>query len=324
MSSKISKRIAAKEWKRKRRQRQKIAKLSIAVAIAVVVLSVSYIAWDMWSRTYVMTFEGRRIPTDDLRFFASVSPLFGGGANPRDHALEQLTQFLLIERAAQQHNITLTEEDRAQAAENLELFQMIGLELPIMSNERMVTLAGSEFVSNRLMDIYTADFVVDEDDFDDAFANYLMFNRGRHVEMDLRYHLSGSSQAARLAWDDLYEQGPEGYNEIILRDVGEIRTTTLAELRNNPEVDFMAINAISNLGLYELSQPVQIGPDQYAVFIVDSIDALTDDEIREIFREQYEWQQRAMIFSEIIEEWREAADIRVNERGVNAIGLIAA
>ena len=312
-TSKTSKRAVAKEWKRKRKQQQRLTKLMIAAFCAIAVLGIGYVAWDLWSRTYVMTFEGRRVNTDDMRFFAAVSPLFGG--DPFD----QLTRFLLIDQAASQHNIILSEEERAQVAENLGFFEMIGIELPSMSNERMIDLAGADILTDHLIDIYTADFVVDESDFDESFSWYLEFQRGQHVEMDLRYHLSNSTVSARVAQDDLYTYGPEGYDDILMRDMGEIRTTTLAELRQNQLVSFSDINDIASLELHEISGIVPMGDDGYAVFIPDSIDALTDDEIKVIFREQYEHQQRIMIFTEVLETWFEAADIQINERGIGAV-----
>ena len=324
-----SKRVAAREWKRKRKQQKQATKLAIAGVCVLAIAIIGYIGWDLWSRTYVMTFEGQRISTADMRDFMTAG---AEGVDPRAQALEGLTQFLLINQAAHQNNIALTAEDWAGIEANItqmrEMYEAFGMDMPDISDERMTELMSMEILSERLMDIYTADFEIDEADFEEALIQYLTFNRADHVDMNFRYHISDSMIAARIAQDDLFAVGPDGFDEIIIRDMAlvtgqdeadiEVPTITLAELRQVADISFTAVNDIISLEAGQLSDPIQLDENTYMVLIVDFVNIPADEEIEEIFLEQYTRQQRVMIFSDIVEGWREVADIRINQRGVNA------
>ena len=325
-----SKRVLAKEWRRKRKKQRMMLRLSIIAFCIVAAVGVGYIAWDMWSRTYVMTFEGQRVPTDDLRFFVSMGALWGGGGDPRNQALDQLTQNLLIGQAAQRHNLTPTAEDLEMAEQNLDMFEMMmgmgGGTMPNMPRNRMLELMATDAISMQLLDIYTADFEVDEEDYFESLMTYLTFNRENYVDMDFRVHVSNSSTASRIAWDDLASVGPEGYNDIIMRDLqleseDDIPTTTLADLRNMQEVQLepAVFSRLMGLGIGELSDPIPIWEDEYLILIADSFTDASDEEIAEGFRERYEFSQRAEIFTAILDGWRAAADIQINQRGLNAV-----
>ena len=344
-----SKRVVAREWKRKKKQQQRVVKLSIAAVCIVAILGIGYIAWDMWSRTYVMTFEGQRISREDMRFFAMMAD---GTWDPRAQAVESLTQYLLINQAASRHNVTLTSEELAATTESVSEAQMMldmfgaemqaatGIAAPDLPEERMLELSSLPFLSAHLMDIYTADFELNEDEFSLAALDFVPNNRDNFVEMDFRYHFSESMNAARIAWDDLVAADPEEWDDIITRDMQlddvmggleiegldmegieieipvTIPTVTLNDLRH--DLDPQTIDRLIALNVGDFTEPMQLGEGFYVIFIADSYFVPTDDEIAEIFREDYIFQQRIQIFTDVMNGWREAADIRINERGVNA------
>ena len=325
-----SKRIMAKEWKRKRKQHQRIVVLSIVGVCIMALLGIGYIGWDLWSRTYVMTFEGERIATADMRFFS----LFAEDTmDNRVQSLENLTQFLLIEQSAQRHNITLTADEQSQVEENvaemINLFEMFGMEMPNISQERITEMMSVDILQEKLMDIYVADFVVDETFFEDALEEFLLFNRLNFVEMELKYHYSSSMEAAQAAWDEFDSVTPEYFDEIILRDLQfqtdldvseiEIPIVTLDNLRSDASFSQLDIDYLSTLGVGEFSAPIQVAEQSFVIFVVESVDIPSDDEIGELFREDYIWQERTQIFADIIEEWRESTNIIINQRGVNSV-----
>lgn len=336
-----AKRAAAKEWKRKRRRQRLMVRLGVTAFCVLAVAGMGYLAWDMWSRTYVMTFEGQRISTADMRFFTNFASILGGGADPRVQGLDQLTQFLLIDQAAQRHNITVTEEEIAQIEENLEFLQMIGLELPDIPHDRIVELMSMDTFSEQLMDIYAADYTIDEVLYQTELFNFLAANRVNFIDMDFRVHISETMTAARIAWDDFAAADPEDFDEIIMRDmqlttgidasefdasefeeafVPTVPTITLEDLRENPDISPSVVDYLTSLAVGEFSEPVQIAEDFIAIFIADSFYMPPDEEMAEVFREQYIRNQRIQIFSDVIEDWRGEADIQINQRGINAIG----
>ena len=323
-----AKKAAAKEWKRKRKRQRIMVKIGVTAFCVLAVLGMGYIAWDMWSRTYVMTFEGQRINTTDMRFFTNFSAMLGAGQDPRIQGLEQLTHFLLIDQAARRHNITVSEEDIEQIEQNLEFMQMIGLQIPDMPHDRVIELMSVDTFSEQLMDIYAADYTIDEEEYEFELFNFLAENRVNFVEMDFRVHISETMNEAMIAWDDFASVDPEEFDDIILRDMQiatgsdiselEVPTVTLEELRGNPDLSPGVVDYLTSLAVGEFSEPVQLDDDFFAIFIADSFFMPPDEEMAEIFREQYIRSQRIQIFSGVIEEWREEADIRVNQRGVNA------
>lgn len=334
-----SKRIAAREWKRKRKQQKQIMRLAAVGVCLLVILGIGYIVWDMWSRTYVMTFEGNRIPTSDLRFFS----LFTEGTtfmDPLEQSLENLTHFLLIDQAARRNNIALTAEESAELNESVSelrgLFEMMEMSMPV-SESRMAELMSQEILLERLMDIYTGDFTLDEASFSDTLEEFLERSRENFIQMEFRYHFATSMLASRTAWDDFFaiaEDGTEGFDEIILRDMHrdmldmgmspeELEDLTvpfisMETLRHGTDINPAILDYLTNLEVGDFSEPIQVGEEEFIIFIVDHKEIPSDEEISAVFRENYIMEQRGLIFSDLMNEWREAADIRVNQRGVNA------
>jgi hypothetical protein len=56
----------------------------------------------------------------------------------------------------------------------------------------------------------------------------------------------------------------------------------------------------------------------YVVLVVGSVTEMPMEELREQFRENYIRQLQLGIFTEIVEGWRESADIQLNQRAINA------
>ena len=324
------KRIEAKEWKRKKKQQKYVQRLIIAAACTVAVLGVGFIGWDMWSRTYVMTFEGQRISANDMRFFTMFAD---GTGDPRQQALDNLTQYLLIDQAARRRNISLTAEEwtdvEESAQELMAMFEMFGMPVPNISNERLVELMSVDLLTERLMELYTVDLTIDEAEFESALEDFLINHRVDFMDMDLRFlHVIGM-ETANEAFSEFITAGPDEFDDIILRftheDTGipleelDVPTITLEELRQDPSFEPWDIHHISSLPVGAFSEPISVGEESFLIFVVDDIHQPSDEELSEIFREEYELMERRIAFSNIVEEWHEAADIRINQRGVNSI-----
>jgi len=315
-----SKRVAAREWKRKRKQQQQVSKLIIAAICVVVLAGIGYIGWDMWSRTYVMTFENQRIGTAYMRYFSAFNNWMG---DPHEQALDNLTQFLLIEQAARRNNIVLTAEELEDAAEHQEAvrehLEMMGISVSGLSNDRLRELSYWNVFTERLIDLYSADLVIDEDDFEEAFQAFLTWSRSDFMEMDFKYHHFSNMDDAFATWGEfLAVESADEIDEIILRDLHEIPTISLAEMRQDPTFAQVNFSSLTELGVGEFSEPIPVGEDEFFIFIVESAEMTPEEEIAEVYREEYIRDQQVQIIIDLLEQWEEAADIRINQKGVNA------
>jgi hypothetical protein len=267
-----------------------------------------------------------------MRFFGMFTE---GSADPRGQALNQLIQFLLIDQAAQRNNLALTVQERSElageAVEMMEFYEMIGMTPPNISNERVAEFMSVEILAERLMDIYTSDLVIDEEDLEHAFLSHLLFNRADFVQMELKFIEVFAMEDSLQLVEELTAAGPEGIDGIIMRemlannpwmeeledDELEIPTVWLHDLRQDPEFDPMVLMQLASLEEGEVSEPMLLGHD-FVIFIANSVEVPPEEEIEAVFREQFIQQQREMMFFQVLGEWHDAADIRINERGVNA------
>ncbi|MCL2399901.1 MAG: hypothetical protein FWC91_09205 [Defluviitaleaceae bacterium] len=318
-----SKRAAAKEWKRKRNQQKLMFRLSVIGVCILALLGIGYIAWDMYSRTYVMTFEGQRIPTAELNYFNMLS----GRQNAADH----LAYFLVVNQRAQQHNITFTSEEWdgivEGAGQTRAMAEMFETPLDGISDDRLNEFVSMSVLVTRLTELYTADYEIDETEFANALGAHLFFERAEFVEMDFRFHVSPHMDDAEAIRAELYAADPADIDTILLRELQQFAM----DFEEEPEVDRITMEDMRMMGLDQfilmelanlqpgdISEPFQMDETTVIVFIVDSLHVPSDAEIEANFRESFIWEQRTEMFADLLEVWREEADIRMNYRGINA------
>jgi hypothetical protein len=311
-----------------------VAWLSLVAAGLVVLFIVGVFFLNQRSRGYVVNFEGQRIDTVDLQFLDVLAMLSGDPTPPMD----TLITYLLLEQRAQQHNIILTQEERTDLDElAVELRQMVesfaamGLitNLPAITNARMSELLSMNLLSERLMEIYAADVTVDEDTLIRELADFRAFNRSQYIDMELKYIISPTILQSQDAWEDLNNaNSPDDFEAIIIDYMARnghpidnpefgIDRIPLMELHHIPGIASVTIEMLAHLQPGDFTEPLPFD-DSFIIFIVDEVSIPSDAEIEETFRENYIWMQRQMIFAGHLAQWREAADIRINERGVNA------
>ncbi|MCL2015675.1 MAG: hypothetical protein FWG68_05450 [Defluviitaleaceae bacterium] len=331
-----SKRIAAKEWKRKRKQQQLAFRAGLAGVILLIAGIVGFISWDLWSRTYVMTFAGERISTEELRFFNLLTWFTQDpdalGWDITTASLEQLTQSLIIHREAANHNLEITEEEFNLAAETaLNVAFMIentdGVSMPNISMDRVIEIMTTDFFADQLRDIYTADFVINEEEFAVTFSEFFEANRGMFVEMDFKMYQFTDIDTAMDVWQAFHDAEPEFFDTIYqgqilagmvdgIADV-EIPVFSILDLRPVPELE-PYIAELEAFEVGDFSMPIQIEFGTYLIFALDFFYEYSDEEIEEMFREEYTLSNRNILFSEQIEVWRETLNIQLNQRGINA------
>jgi len=334
------KRIEAREWKRKKSQKKMVGRSVIAGLCLLIVAGIGFMVWDNWNRGFIMVFEGERIPTSDLSWF------FAGGmwGRPADSAAEELANFLLIERAAERHNVALTAEEREELLEDaqgtMEFLDMQGVPMQGVTLERMVDFMGEQLLTERLMDIYAPDVEVDETEFLNDFLSFTITNRHEFVQMNFMLLESHSFEEATLAQDELQAASSlEEMEQIIIQnmlfgagggidlgdlgDFGDIDIgfdmdadrVALSDLQW--AVDQMTMMSLSNMMEGQVSEPIEIDGGYY-VFVAEFVNEPPMDEVQERFRSNYIRNMQFERFSEIVDSWRESANIQINQRAVNA------
>ena len=302
-----SKRQAAKEWKRKRKQQKMILRLALAGVCALILAVIGYFAWDIQSRAYVMTFEGQRIPRVDMDFFAPMSI-------DSEDMIEQVAHFLLIDQAARRNNIVLTAEELAEIEEQSEtmrmMFAMHDFSLDSISDQRLNQFMSMEILAEHLADIYVPGIEVDEDEFQSALMSHMIFNRADFIDMELRVHLSPSEEEAWEVWEEFNNDGPA--------EDPDMMVWTLEDMQMMGFDQFTLMN-IANLQPGDFTEPMPMGEDMTMIFIVNSLQEPEPDELEAEFREMYIRGLKMDKFMEILDGWRETADIQINQRGIDAI-----
>ena len=331
-----SKRAAAREWKRKRNQQKMVFRLSVAAVCLIILLGIGYLALDSFNRSFVMTFNGNRIPVAEAQFF------FMGGimGTPREQATADLSMFLLMEEAAARHNVGLTAEERQDLMDEVEerrgLADMFGVSLSRLSDARMADLIGMDTIVNRLAEIYGGHIEVDEEEMTNAFFSFTIFNRDDFIEMDLLIHESMTMDDAVAAFATMQDASMEEINEIIIENMIlnmqldgveldeteiaelEVPSLTIQQLASDQSINPGIIMDLANLMEGDVSTPVEIG-GRFYVFVVESLTEPPMDEVEADFRERFTQMQRIEAFEEVALEWREAADIQINQRGLDSL-----
>ena len=325
-----SKRLAAKEWKRKRNRQKLIFRMSVIGVCILALIGVGYIAWDMHSRTYVMVFEGQRIPTSDMHYFTLLD-IVEERHRPASDRADHLAYFLVLNQRAQQHNLSLTYEDWHIAAANVEQMrqwgEVFGISLADISDARLHELSSMHMLINMLTELYTPDFEINEEDFLNALGSHMFFERAEFVEMDFRFHISLHLDEAESVRTELVAADPADIDDVLLRamreagmmlegEIEDVERITMADMRMMG-LDQFVLMELANLQEGDISEPLEMD-GVYVIFIVDSKFEPTPEVVESNFRERFTWEQRTEIFVDLLETWREEADIRMNPRGINA------
>jgi len=330
-----SKRAVAREWKRKKNQQKLIFRLSVAAVCLLILLGIGYLAFDSFNRSFVMTFEGNRIPTAEAQFFH----MGGIMGTPREQAAADLSMFLLMEQAAARHNVGLTSEERQELMEEVQgtrdFLDMFDVSISRLSDTRVAELMGMDIIVNRLAEIYGANVEIDEEELVNALFNHSIFNRHEFIEMDLLIHESSTMDDALAAFAAMQEaENMEEINEIILENATlraqvtgidevdiediEVPRLTIQQLASDQSINPGIIMDLSNLFEGDISTPFEIGGFFY-VFVVESMTEPPTEEVEAEFRDSFIQAQRLAAFEEIALEWREAADIQINQRGLDSL-----
>jgi hypothetical protein len=336
-----SKRAAARVWKRKRKQRQQMMWVGCILAAAALLIGITVYALDARSKSYVMLFEGQRIHTRDLQFVALHKWYSNGFTALPDlsEALDDLITFLVIDKDAREKGITLNEEEVSLANAYLDYFldELTFYEIgrPRIPMRRMSELIQMQILFEKLMDYYMESYERDEMLFGVAFADYKEFHRVDYIDMQLKWIETTNIIQAREAWERLSTAEPSAFDDIIRSymnidhedcdhedgeecEYDEVPIVSLRNLNMSNEFDSAFIAEMSNRQAGEFSEPITLDDIYWYVFIVDSVEVPTDEEIEERYGEAFDYESKLVLMTDILADLKRNARIQLNEKGILA------
>ena len=311
-----------KAIERKNKNQRRITAIITGAVLLVVLLAIAWVAWDVQSRRWVMTFEGTRIATSDLQIMEWLVNTSWEGVHMdirvpdhRDAVLSTLVNTLTIMHRADRHGIGVNAQD---IEDGLPMMAMTGL--PENYHRRAVELwAAFNVLPERLTSHYFPDYAPDAV----VLAEYMDANRNRYANTTVIYITSQDGDvleeiAAMVAAGDL--DGVEHFEELIREysmwyfEGEEITTSSIVGLINEFEI-FHESDALLGLPEGAVSHVVEIWPEMFMLmYIVERTDA-EDSAIEESFMQQ----RRNAQFSELMEEWVENANYRPHQRTLNSL-----
>jgi len=311
------------EIEKKVKQRKLMWNIGFVAALIVIVAAIGWVVWDTQSRQWIMTFEGMRIPTTDFRFFAT-SHNVPINEDTRPDIMADLMNTLMVSHRAEALGLGLTQEDMVELLEGAAQFRAVWEQfapgaLDFIEDERIAEIHGALGVlAERLMDHYVPYYPTDTPEFETGFQQWRDENEAGFANFSVMY-LTGFSQ------EELEEVRYRAINEDVeFTDLVDAFGTNIDEhgIVWPMELD----EFIEQFGLFEFEEELfnleegewsRVLPAGFNYFLVYMDTRFIPEE--DVLIEQYTIERRASIFVDILIEWVENANYRINNRVFNTI-----
>jgi len=296
--------------------------ISICALVLVFIGSgiMAFYLYDRSSKNHIMKFDGKKIDVGMYELF-----LFLEG-DPGT-ALNNLTDYLLVEKMAAARNITLDEDEQYSIDSSIEGFMdyLVNQGMPykhvtLKILSRVLTV---DRLYSRLAYFVGEECVIDEHVFQEAFEDYKLNYADYFVDKGLKFIISESRDEIGEA-KALIESGTP-VDDVIksycieYRETFEIQTITLSDLPFESDV----MDGIAALEDFEVSEIVDLDDFSplYAIFISVGDISPTDEELEESFRDYYVQNLQYDYFMAEFESCRDSSKIDYNEKAKDAVPL---
>lgn len=139
--------------------------IRIAALIVIAVGMFAYTKFVSAGGDYIIVFAEEKISVEEYKLFFQ----FSQPGDP-DAALDDLINYLVIGRAAKANGVTLTDEEKANVASDIEDMrthaESVGIEMPNISAVRFEEMLSVPYLYPKLAEAATDSFVVDEAKFE--------------------------------------------------------------------------------------------------------------------------------------------------------------
>ena len=318
---------------KKRKKSKKIKMISLISAICLVVIAAGIFAFfqiNNYTNSYIMSFEGKKIKTEDFKFFLIY---FAGESDVKTPAIDLLTETLIFEREEKARNITLTADEltsvKATASDwksqidaqyTMQKISIAFLEEILTASNLYTKLADQIAIEKN--------YTFDEADFAAQLEDYKQNGKQDYISMDFKYIITETAEAAEearnaltggVSADDAIKQYSVAYDEESGYGLDTIALDEMGFL--SPE----EVDDLTALKVDGISNVISLDETTHVVFITENVYIPTEDEIAESFRSLYDNSKKNEIFAGEIGKWKEEAQskIKINQKVLDGIDVDA-
>ena len=289
--------------------------VSLLGFVLIIVAAIAWVMWDNHSRSWIMTFEGQRIQTSDAQFWVDTFSMFGGDENLVENAMNELVDSLILLSRGNTHGVGLSEEEHLEMADSM-AGQLGWMGINYISPMRAGELMAAGNIASRLMDIYVPTYTPNPQDFEEAFAEYILTNGENYANYEVKFVVTDTFEDAFHVWelvpntdnfDDLIREYSVFYEEEFGIHTLDARMLVddLMLFGDDPEIVLGLQNGESHIVQFE---------DQFLViYMYDRSEA--DPAVMEAsFTANFTHNRRMEEFRVIRDQWRADANISINQR----------
>jgi len=309
-----------KAIERKNKNQRRLSAIITGAVVLVILLAVAWVAWDVQSRRWVMTFEGTRIEAVDLDIMAW---LLGAHFDThvdisvpsvRDAVVDELVNTLTLMHRADGHGIGVTAQD---IADNLHVMNQLHEDFQHRATELWL---GTNILPMRLADHYFPTYDADPT----AMAEYVEERRNIYAQTSAMLIITEEHEVLEriitlAAAGDFY--GADHFEEFVVEYAPIFYDPEMGAATHSLMFIIEALNLfhemdeIAGLQQGELSRIVDLETGEYLlIYVVERTD-MEDYEMEESFINR----RRMDLIVEQLEEWSENANYRLNTRTLNAL-----
>jgi len=327
-----SRKKANMEIERNKRNSRRMHNAILLLVVLIVLGGIAWVATDVVLRRNVLVFEGRRVPTTDVRYYAAVVNLNPSNRDHHDMIVDTMLQHAVIYHQANLAGITLSDEemeDWVHYVNWMRATEWFHLPPPDqITSERLAELiAISDDLFPRLLEHHVPDYDLDISHLQDELELYILNNR-------FDYELNATEAMFIINPDPEVLQGIVELGEVAdminFEAFAQANCTWWMAMGMEEVENYPIMDIINGLQLFEfqgellslqtgdISRVIPMDDDFIIIYMQDRPE-VTDAEIEESFTETHTLIRRGEVFSEIVAGWLEEADYTVNRRALNGL-----
>jgi len=307
------------EIERNKRQKRR---LSAGIGVLIVLAICAGIAWfaiNAYQRSWIMTFEGQRIPTNELRFMMENQDPWVGHDEIIDNAMSDLIQSLTIMHHANNLDFGMTNEERTILLENVE-------SRPGMSDARLAEYFSIGNMFERLFNHHVPEFTLDPADYQEEITEYIEARRPFYHQTEFMYILNDDLEVILSVMESMESDANADFGAFVMTYC--VEHTNVEFVTEEPNL--LPLSTLEQIvDPFELLELVDMQPgdtsgiimfgESFLVLHMHSLVETPDSEIQESFLTSLAFELRAAQFNEIFEEMMENANFEINQRAFDAL-----
>jgi len=305
------------EIERNKKQKRRVSAGIGAVIVLVILAGIAWFAFDSHRRNWIMTFEGQRIPTNELRFMMEHQDWWVPQEEITERAMVDLIQRLTIIHHANRLDLGMTNEERDIILANVE-------GRGVIPNTRMAELFSVNSMAERLFDHYVPELTLDAADYQDEIAEYIEARGPFYAPSEVMYILNEDLGILLSAQQSMHDDAGIQFAELVLQycqehiehEMESPIILSFADLE--PILEPLDMLMLMDLQPGEISEIVMFH-DSFLLLYMYSRGEIADSEIQEAFLSNMALEYRHEQFNELLEELIENADVEINQRALDSL-----